>query len=88
MTDPEIEAFTRSYNPARSHDCDDQFRCVAEGRVEESAEALSNVRREVLGGAAHPTGQRDNGESGHNENEESTCMYHKVQHERHRYEEE
>ena len=59
MIDPVSEAFTTGYRPLpQRHDGDDQLRRVAEGGVQQAADALAGVMRQFLGGVAQPPRQR------------------------------
>ena len=50
-------------------DRDDQFRRVAEGRVEQAADGGAGTLREMFGGFAEVLGERQDGQAGHDEHE-------------------
>jgi hypothetical protein len=47
---------------AQRGDRDDQLGCVAEGGVQEAADAFPGLRGDLLGGAARPAGERNDRE--------------------------
>ena len=68
MMEPVSEAFTISVSPgAQGHEGDDQLGGVAEGGVEQAADAGAGVVGQVLGGLAHEPGQGKDGQAGHHE---------------------
>ena len=52
---------------AQGHEGDDQLRGVAEGRVQQAADAGPGVVGDVLGGLAHEAGQGQDGEAADDE---------------------
>ena len=46
------------------HDGDDQLRGIAEGGIQQAADALPGVVRQVFGGIAEPSRQRQDGQAG------------------------
>ncbi len=47
-----------------SEEGNDELGGVAEARIEKTANPFSQARRQVFRGLAHPTGERDNGQTG------------------------
>ena len=55
---------------AQRHQGDDQLGGIAQGGVEEAADALAETGCQLLGGDAKQTGQRHDGEAGHQEHQQ------------------
>jgi cell wall assembly regulator SMI1 len=84
MIDPVIEAFTRSQRQR----ADDQLRRVAEGRVQEAANAGTEPVGEFLGRLADEAGQRHDGQRRGDENSGVALRREKLEDERHGREDE
>ena len=74
MIDPVRDALTTPVSPLlNATRRDDQFRGIAKGRIEKTADARTGARSQLFGRATHPAGQRHDRDRG--DNKEQRCSF-------------